>query len=78
MTMKGTIALRETAQVTITTLVDNYIDTLLPSTDHVKRAPLMKGKVRTGHLLAEHGIQTDLFEKRMVNEFENTGKLRKN
>lgn len=56
MTMKGTIALRETAQVTITTLVDNYIDTLLPSTDHVKRAPLMKGKVRTGHLLAEHGI----------------------
>jgi 7,8-dihydropterin-6-yl-methyl-4-(beta-D-ribofuranosyl)aminobenzene 5'-phosphate synthase len=56
MTNTNTIELKETSRVTITTLVDNYIDTLLPSTDHVRRAPLMKGKVRTGHLLAEHGV----------------------
>lgn len=56
MTKIDKIKLKPTAKVTITTLVDNYIDTFLPSTEHVKRAPVMKGKVHRRGLLAEHGL----------------------
>jgi 7,8-dihydropterin-6-yl-methyl-4-(beta-D-ribofuranosyl)aminobenzene 5'-phosphate synthase len=43
--------------VEITTLVDNYVDLLLPSTDIIKRPPLSKeGKVASDTFLAEHGL----------------------
>ena len=43
--------------VEITTLIDNYVDLLLPSTDIIKRPPLSKeGKVASDTFLAEHGL----------------------
>ena len=51
-----TLNVREATGVSITTLVDNYIDNLLPSTEHVKRASLTKGRERRKPLLAEHGF----------------------
>jgi len=50
------IKLKPTSKVSITTIVDNYTDSFLTSTGHVKRAPLMKGKKTRGTLLAEHGL----------------------
>ena len=50
------INLREADKVVITTLVDNYIDNLLATTEHVKRPSLMKDGVRRKPLLAEHGL----------------------
>ena len=50
------IKLREADKLVITTLVDNYIDNLLASTEHVQRASLMKDGVRRKPLLAEHGL----------------------
>jgi len=50
------IHLRKANKATITTIVDNYVDMLLPSSERVERAPLTKGNVRTPPLLAEHGF----------------------
>jgi 7,8-dihydropterin-6-yl-methyl-4-(beta-D-ribofuranosyl)aminobenzene 5'-phosphate synthase len=50
------ISLKKAAKATITTIIDNYIETLLPSDERVERAPLAKGKVRRPPLLAEHGF----------------------
>jgi 7,8-dihydropterin-6-yl-methyl-4-(beta-D-ribofuranosyl)aminobenzene 5'-phosphate synthase len=50
------IVLKKAAETTITTIIDNYIETLLPSNERVKRAPLTKGNVRRHPLLAEHGF----------------------
>ena len=37
-------------------MVDNYTDVLMPSSDRVKRAPVIRDNVRTPPLLAEHGL----------------------
>jgi 7,8-dihydropterin-6-yl-methyl-4-(beta-D-ribofuranosyl)aminobenzene 5'-phosphate synthase len=56
MIMSEALILKEAASVSITTLVDNYIDNLLPTTDRIRRPSLMKGSVRREPLLAEHGL----------------------
>ena len=50
------INVKQVTGVSITILVDNYIDNLLPSTEHIKRASLSKGRERRQPLLAEHGF----------------------
>jgi 7,8-dihydropterin-6-yl-methyl-4-(beta-D-ribofuranosyl)aminobenzene 5'-phosphate synthase len=50
------IDLKKATRAIITTIIDNYTDVLLPSSDRVKRAPLAKGNVRRPPLLAEHGF----------------------
>ena len=51
------VSLKTVDHVEITTLVDNYVDLLLPSTDIIKRPPLSKeGKVAADTFLAEHGL----------------------
>ena len=52
----GKIKLRKADKVVLTTLVDNYIDNLLASTEHVQRPTLMKDGARRKPLLAEHGL----------------------
>jgi 7,8-dihydropterin-6-yl-methyl-4-(beta-D-ribofuranosyl)aminobenzene 5'-phosphate synthase len=50
-------SLKTVDRIEITTLIDNYVDVLLPSTDTIKRPPLAKeGKVKADTLLAEHGL----------------------
>ncbi len=50
-------SLMEVEKLEVTTLVDNYVDVLLPSTDIVQRPPLAKDlKIPTDTLLAEHGL----------------------
>lgn len=56
MTEVHEIDLKQAKSVSITTLVDNYSDVLLPSKEHVERAPLIKEGMRTKPLLAEHGL----------------------
>ena len=53
---QGKIDLRKATGATITTIIDNYIDVLLPSSDRVKRAPVVRRNVRMPPLLAEHGL----------------------
>jgi 7,8-dihydropterin-6-yl-methyl-4-(beta-D-ribofuranosyl)aminobenzene 5'-phosphate synthase len=50
------INLKKVTNATVTTIIDNYIDVLLPSSDRVERAPLVKGNLRRPPLLAEHGF----------------------
>lgn len=51
------VSLTAAHRVEITTLIDNYVDLLLPSTDIVQRPPLSRdGKVQADTLLAEHGL----------------------
>jgi len=50
------IRLKKATKSAVTTIIDNYIETLLPSNERVERAPLAKGKVRRPPLLAEHGF----------------------
>lgn len=51
------VALMEVDRVEILTLIDNYIDLLLPSTEIVTRPPLAKeGEILADTLLAEHGL----------------------
>ena len=51
------IQLKEVDRVEILTLMDNYVDVLLGSTDVVTRPPLAKGpEIPTDNLLAEHGL----------------------
>lgn len=50
------IHLKKANKVTVTTIIDNYIDMLLPSNEIVERAPVAKGNVRRPPLLSEHGF----------------------
>jgi 7,8-dihydropterin-6-yl-methyl-4-(beta-D-ribofuranosyl)aminobenzene 5'-phosphate synthase len=51
------VSLKPVDRVEITTLIDNYVDVLLPSTDVIKRPPLSKGgKVKADTFIAEHGL----------------------
>ena len=57
MSTKFPVSLKAVDRVEITTLIDNYVDLLLPSTDIIKRPPLSKeGKVASDTFLAEHGL----------------------
>lgn len=50
-------SLKTVDRIEITTLMDNYVDLLLPSTDIIVRPPLAKeGKINADTLLAEHGL----------------------
>jgi len=51
------VSLKTVDRVEITTLIDNYVDVLLPSTDVIKRPPLAtQGKVKADTFIAEHGL----------------------
>ncbi len=51
------VSLKAADRVEILTLIDNYIDLLLPATDIVTRPPLAKeGQILADTLLAEHGL----------------------
>ena len=51
------VSLKAVDRVEITTLIDNYVDLLLPGTALMTRPPLAKeGKVLSDTLLAEHGL----------------------
>jgi len=51
------VSLKTVDRIEITTLMDNYVDLLLPSTDIIVRPPLAKeGKINADTLLAEHGL----------------------
>ena len=51
------LSLSEVDRVEIVTLMDNYVDVLLPGTDIVKRPPVAKNEtIPTDTLLAEHGL----------------------
>jgi 7,8-dihydropterin-6-yl-methyl-4-(beta-D-ribofuranosyl)aminobenzene 5'-phosphate synthase len=51
------VQLKEVNRVEILTLMDNYVDVLLQSTDVVTRPPLAKNlEIPTDNLLAEHGL----------------------
>jgi 7,8-dihydropterin-6-yl-methyl-4-(beta-D-ribofuranosyl)aminobenzene 5'-phosphate synthase len=50
-------SLKTVDRIEVTTLMDNYVDLLLPSTDIIVRPPLAKeGKINADTLLAEHGL----------------------
>ncbi|MFZ0450339.1 MAG: MBL fold metallo-hydrolase [Desulfatiglandaceae bacterium] len=50
-------SLQEVDRVEVLTLMDNYVDVLLTSTDVVERPPLGKdGKIPADNLVAEHGL----------------------
>jgi 7,8-dihydropterin-6-yl-methyl-4-(beta-D-ribofuranosyl)aminobenzene 5'-phosphate synthase len=51
------VSLKAADRIEITTLIDNYVDVLLPSTDVITRPPLsIEGKVKGDTFLAEHGL----------------------
>lgn len=51
------VSLKPVDRVEILTLIDNYIDLLLPPSEVVSRPPLAKeGKIQSDTLLAEHGL----------------------
>jgi len=51
------IPIKESERVEIITLVDNYVDLLLPDEGVVTRPPISIGKtMQPGTLLAEHGL----------------------
>lgn len=51
------IGLKEADRVEVTTIIDNYVDVLIPSTENVKRPPLATtGEIPRTTLLAEHGL----------------------
>ncbi|MGD2126705.1 MAG: MBL fold metallo-hydrolase, partial [Desulfobacteraceae bacterium] len=51
------LSLKEVERVEIVTLIDNYVDVLLTSTDTVERPPKAKDeKIPRDTLLAEHGL----------------------
>ncbi len=56
MAKEKAVYLKGSSEVSVTTIVDNYIDLFLPDKTHVERPELVKGGVRKGPLLAEHGL----------------------
>jgi 7,8-dihydropterin-6-yl-methyl-4-(beta-D-ribofuranosyl)aminobenzene 5'-phosphate synthase len=67
--------LKKATKANVTTIIDNYIEVLLPSNDRVERAPLVKGNIRRAPLLAEHGFSVlvevlgDLAPHRVLMDF---------
>jgi 7,8-dihydropterin-6-yl-methyl-4-(beta-D-ribofuranosyl)aminobenzene 5'-phosphate synthase len=54
---KGPFSLKPVDRVEIVTLMDNYVDVLLPSSERVTRPPLTRGEsLPTDSLVAEHGL----------------------
>ena len=57
MNENASVLLKAVDRVEVTTLMDNYVDLLLPSTDTIIRPPLAKeGKINADTFLAEHGF----------------------
>ena len=57
MNENASVSLKTVDRIEITTLMDNYVDLLLPSTDTILRPPLAKeGKINADTFLAEHGL----------------------
>jgi 7,8-dihydropterin-6-yl-methyl-4-(beta-D-ribofuranosyl)aminobenzene 5'-phosphate synthase len=57
MNENASVSLKTVDRVEITTLIDNYVDVLLPSTDTIIRPPLAKDdKINANTFLAEHGL----------------------
>jgi len=57
MKQNASVSLKTVDRVEVTTLMDNYVDLFLPSTDVIARPPLAKeGKINPDTLLAEHGL----------------------
>lgn len=57
MNENASVSLKTVDRIEVTTLMDNYVDLLLPSTDTVIRPPLAKeGKINADTFLAEHGF----------------------
>jgi 7,8-dihydropterin-6-yl-methyl-4-(beta-D-ribofuranosyl)aminobenzene 5'-phosphate synthase len=57
MNENASVSLKTVDRIEVTTLMDNYVDLLLPSTDTIIRPPLAKeGKINADTLLAEHGF----------------------
>ena len=57
MNENASVSLKTVDRIEITTLMDNYVDLLLPSTDTIIRPPLAKeGKINADTFLAEHGF----------------------
>ena len=57
MNENASVSLKTVDRIEITTLMDNYVDLLLPSTDTIIRPPLAKeGKINADTFLAEHGL----------------------
>jgi 7,8-dihydropterin-6-yl-methyl-4-(beta-D-ribofuranosyl)aminobenzene 5'-phosphate synthase len=57
MNENASVSLKTVDRIEVTTLMDNYVDLLLPSTDIIVRPPLAKeGKIKDDTLLAEHGF----------------------
>jgi 7,8-dihydropterin-6-yl-methyl-4-(beta-D-ribofuranosyl)aminobenzene 5'-phosphate synthase len=57
MKQNPSVSLKTVDRVEVTTLMDNYVDLLLPSTDTIIRPPLAKeGKINADTFLAEHGL----------------------
>ena len=55
--MSENVSLKTADHIEITTLIDNYVDLLLPPTDTVSRPPLAKdGNILDDTFLAEHGL----------------------
>jgi 7,8-dihydropterin-6-yl-methyl-4-(beta-D-ribofuranosyl)aminobenzene 5'-phosphate synthase len=52
----GQILLKPVTRARVTTLVDNYTDVFLKTTDRVHRPPMARDGKRTPPLLAEHGL----------------------
>ncbi len=53
----GTSLLKEVDRIEVLTLIDNYVDLLLESTDVIKRPPQARdGNIPADTLLAEHGL----------------------
>jgi 7,8-dihydropterin-6-yl-methyl-4-(beta-D-ribofuranosyl)aminobenzene 5'-phosphate synthase len=50
------IKLKKASNVSVTTIIENYTQSLLPSNERVERAKLVKDGVRKPPLLAEHGL----------------------
>jgi 7,8-dihydropterin-6-yl-methyl-4-(beta-D-ribofuranosyl)aminobenzene 5'-phosphate synthase len=50
------IKLKEANSASLTTVIDNYTESLLPDGDKVERAKLVKDGIRKSPLLAEHGF----------------------
>lgn len=50
------ISLKKATEASVTTIIDNYVEVLLPSSDKVERPPLTRGNDRMPPLLAEHGF----------------------
>ena len=50
------VTLREAERIEVVTLIDNYIDCLIPSSHNVRRCPHYKNGKVAPPLLAEHGL----------------------